>query len=42
MLQGVQTEIRHVGRFGVTEDAEDAAFLFELVGHCFLRGQATF
>ena len=33
MLQGVEAEIRHVGRFGVPEDAEDAALLFEFIVH---------
>ena len=31
MLQRVQTEVGHVGGFGMTEDAEDAAFVLELV-----------
>ena len=31
MLQRVQTEVGEVGSFGMTEDAEDAAFLFQLV-----------
>ena len=31
MLQGVQAEIGHVGRFGVAEDAENAALVFEFV-----------
>ena len=33
MLQRVETEIRHVGGLGVAEDAEDAAFVLELVEH---------
>ena len=33
MLQRIQAEIRHVGRFGVTEDAEDAALVFEFIEH---------
>ena len=33
MLQRVEAEIRHVGRFGVAEDAEDAALFFEFVVH---------
>ena len=33
MLQRVQAEVGHVGRFGMAEDAEDAAFVFELVEH---------
>src|SRR4029077_10780524 len=31
MLQRVQPQIGHVGRFGMTEDAEDAALVFEFV-----------
>src|SRR5215475_2760325 len=33
MLQRIKAEIGHVGRFGVTEDAENAAFVFEFVEH---------
>ena len=33
VLQRVQPEIRHVGRLGMSEDAEDAALVFELVWH---------
>ena len=33
MLQRVQAEVGHVGGFGMTEDAEDAALVFELVQH---------
>ena len=33
VLQGVQPEVGEVGRLGVPEDAEDAAFVFELVEH---------
>src|SRR5215831_1725525 len=33
MLKRIETEIGHVGRFGMTEDAEDAAFVLEFVEH---------
>ena len=33
VLERVQAEIRHVGRLGVAEDAEDAALFPELVKH---------
>ena len=33
VLQRVQAEVGHVGRFGVAEDAEDAALVFEFVEH---------
>ena len=33
MLERVQAEVGHVGRFGVAEDAEDAALFSELVHH---------
>ena len=33
MLQGVEAEIGQVGRFGMAEDAEDAALVFELIEH---------
>ena len=33
MLQRIEAQIGHVRRFGVTEDAEHAAFVFELVQH---------
>src|SRR5947207_2233587 len=35
VLKRVQAEVGHVGRFGMAEDAEDAAFVLELV-HCSL------
>jgi hypothetical protein len=31
MLQSIESEVRHVGRFGMSEDAKDAAFVFELI-----------
>ena len=31
VLQRVQAEIGHVGRFGMAEDAENAALVFEFV-----------
>ena len=31
VLQGVQAEIGHVGRFGMAEDAENTALVFEFV-----------
>jgi hypothetical protein len=36
MLQGIKTEIGKIGCFGMTEDAEDAAFIVELVKHAIL------
>src|SRR5262245_49818307 len=36
MLQRVETEVGHVGGFGMTEDPEDAAFVLEFVSHLFL------
>src|SRR6185436_5224241 len=33
VLQRVQAEVGEVGRFGVAEDAEDAAFVLELIEH---------
>jgi hypothetical protein len=33
MLQRVQAEIGEVGRLGIAEDSEDAAFVLELVEH---------
>ena len=33
VLQRVQAEVGHVGRFGVAEDAEDAALVLEFVEH---------
>jgi hypothetical protein len=33
MLKGIQAEVRHVGRLGVTEDPEDAALVFEFIEH---------
>src|SRR4051812_21222132 len=33
MLQRIQPEIGHVGRLGVAEDAEHAAFFSELIHH---------
>src|SRR6185503_8162338 len=38
VLQRVQPQVGHVGRLGVTEDAEDAALVLEFIEHCF---QAT-
>ena len=37
MLQRVQPEVGHVGRFGMAEDAEDAALVLELVEHVLQR-----
>ena len=31
MLERVESEVRHVGGFGVTEDPEDAAFVLEFI-----------
>ena len=46
VLQRVQSEVRHVGRFGMAEDAEDAAFVFEwhdvFAGSNRTRAYATF
>ena len=36
MLESVETEVGHVGRFGMAEDAEDAALVFELIQHASL------
>ena len=33
VLQGIKPEVGQVGRFGMAEDAEDAAFIVELVVH---------
>ena len=33
VLQRVQSEIRHVGRLGMSEDAEDAALVLEFIEH---------
>ena len=44
VLQRVQAEIRHIGGFGMTEDAKDPAFVFELVQHqaaCFLKYRSS-
>src|SRR6266481_8487496 len=37
MLQGVETEIREVGGFGVAEDAEDTTVVVEVVVVCVVR-----
>ena len=34
MLQRIEAEIRQVGRFGMPEDAKDAALVLELVDAC--------
>ena len=41
MLQRVEAEIRQVGGFGMAEDAEDAAFVFELVDIVFGPGDVS-
>ena len=33
VLQRVQAQVREVGRLGIAEDAEDAAFVLELIEH---------
>ncbi len=44
MLQRIETQVRHVGRFGMPEDAKDTAFFLEFVeahATCFAKYCST-